>query len=89
MELADRGIRVNSINPSFIDTDFHTSDGIERGGDEYVALVERNSSASPLDRIGYAKDCVNAIAFLAKESSSFITGMLLPVDGGISAKGAF
>lgn len=79
MELAGKGVRVNSINPCFIDTNFHTSDGIEIGGDEYADLVERNSSANPLERIGYSKDCVNAIAFLAKESSNFITGVLLPV----------
>lgn len=89
MELAAKGVRVNSINPSFIDTNFHTSDGIERGGDEYAALVERNSSANPLDRIGYCKDCVNSIAFLANDKAGFITGVLLPVDGGIGAKGAY
>lgn len=81
MELAEKGIRVNSVNPGFIDTDFHARDGLERGGDEYAVLVEANISAHPLERIGYTKDCVNAIAFLAKENSSFITGMLLTVDG--------
>lgn len=43
----------------------------------------------PLQRVGYTKDCVNAIAFVAKDDSSFITGLILRVDGGLSTKGAF
>ncbi|XP_055299815.1 3-oxoacyl-[acyl-carrier-protein] reductase FabG-like [Sitodiplosis mosellana] len=89
MELAPKEVRVNAVVPSFIDTDFYAGHGLERGGDEYSALVEANINAHPLERIGYTKDCVNAIAFLAKDSSNFITAVLLPVDGGISSKGAF
>ncbi|XP_031626570.1 uncharacterized protein LOC116342906 [Contarinia nasturtii] len=89
LHLAEKGVRVNSINLSFIDTDFYTRGGLEKNCDEYADLVERNIKAHPLDRIGYTKDCVNAIAFLAKDRSNFITATLLPVDGGISLKGDF
>lgn len=74
MELAEKGVRVNAVCPSFIDTVFHAVNDLERGGNEYAALVEANINAHPLERIGYTKDCVNAIAFLAKDSSSFLTG---------------
>ena len=90
MELAPKGVRVNAVNLSFIDTDFYAGGhGLERGGDEYAVLVETNVNAHPLERIGYTKDCVNSIAFLAKNKSNFITGMLFAVDGGLSTKGAF
>lgn len=90
IELAPKEVRVNAVNLSFIDTDFYAvGHGLERGGDEYAALVEANVDAHPLQRIGYTKDCVNAIAFLAKNNSNFITGTVLAVDGGLSTKGAF
>lgn len=75
------------VYSGFIDTDFHISGTIERGNDEYNTLVENFSNMHPIGHVGEAKDCVNAIAFLAKGSSSFITGILLPVDGGLSTKG--
>lgn len=75
-----KGIRVNSVNPGFIDTDFHMSEGMTRDDDEYANMCEMSGMAHPLGRIGQVDDCVNAIAFLAKESSNFITGVLLPVS---------
>ncbi|XP_055300719.1 uncharacterized oxidoreductase TM_0325-like [Sitodiplosis mosellana] len=90
IELAPKQIRVNSVNPGFIDTDFHTiATGIERDDGDYNEIVEQAKSKHPLQRIGNAEDCVNAIAFLADEGANFITGVLLRVDGGLSTKGAF
>ncbi|XP_031626743.1 uncharacterized protein LOC116343020 [Contarinia nasturtii] len=86
MDLAAKGVRCNSVNPGFIETDFH---GVERDTDEWAAVEELCAQKHPLQRIGYCDDCVNAIAFLADESANFITGILLRVDGGISTKGAF
>lgn len=86
MELAGKGVRVNTVNPAFIDTDFHCRDGVERGDDAYTDIVERSSHTHPLGRVGQPDDCVNAIAFLAKDSSNFLTGVILPVDGGKTKK---
>ncbi|XP_055301452.1 3-oxoacyl-[acyl-carrier-protein] reductase FabG-like isoform X2 [Sitodiplosis mosellana] len=79
MELASKGVRVNSCNPGFVDTDFYTiARGIGTDTEEYNEIVEQNKRKHPLQRIGYPDDC-----------AKFITGVLLRVDGGISTKGAF
>lgn len=74
------------MHQAFIETDFHTRAGFDRDGDDYKDIVERSSLTHPLGRVGQTEDCVNAVAFLASESSSFLTGVLLPVDGGKSKK---
>lgn len=86
IELAEKGVRVNSINPGFIDTESHLTG---RNEDEYAALREEMRLKHPISRIGTKEDCVNAIVSLCDENASFITGVLLRVDGGISTKGAY
>lgn len=81
------GIRVTSVNPAFIDTEFHTTEGINRDGEEYASMLEAVGPAHPIGRYGTVADCVNAIAFLANDKSSFLTGTLLLVDGGLGTKG--
>lgn len=88
MEFADKGVRINSVNPGFIDTEIHVSSG-RCTEDEYAAICEHQSLKHPIGRVGNTDDCVNAIAFLADESASFITGVILSVDGGLTTKGAF
>lgn len=87
MEMADRGIRVNSVNSGFIETNTHISAGVPEN--QFAAFAEMNRLKAPLLRIGYTEGCVNAIAFVANDNASFLTGVILPVDGGISTKGAF
>lgn len=84
LELADKGVRVNSINPGVIDTNFHDSLGFEKDGPEYVAAMESYSEMHPIKRIGQTDEVVNAIAFMASERASFITGAILLVDGGLN-----
>lgn len=88
MEFAGKGVRINSINPGFIDTAIHVSSG-RCTENEYSSVCEYQSAKHPIQRIGNTRDCVNAIAFLADENASFITGSILAVDGGLSTKGAF
>lgn len=69
-----------------IDTDFHHYLGPDRDAEEFVAASEVAAKRHPIQRNGVAEDCVNAISFLTKESASFLTGMLMKVDGGLSTK---
>ena len=74
-EFASRGITVNAVAPGFIGTDM-TKD---------LSDDVKNSmlSSIPLSRIGSPEDVANAVAFLASDSASYITGQVLNVDGGM------
>lgn len=74
-ELAARNIRVNAVAPGFIDTDMTSvlSDKVK----------ENINGQIPLKRMGDATEVANAVYFLADEQSSYITGQVLNVDGGM------
>lgn len=74
-ELAPAGIRVNAVAPGFIDTDMTRS----LPEDKYS---ERMNSIA-MGRIGTAEDVARAIGFLAGDDSSYVTGQVLGVDGGM------
>lgn len=70
------GIRVNAVNPTFTET------GMTKGVPSMVAkFVER----IPMRRVGQADDIANVMVFLASEEAGFVTGVNLPVDGGLTA----
>lgn len=75
-ELSEKGICVNTVAPGMIRTDM------------YYKYLEVNSNRGLLSRqylgIGESQDVAAAIAFLLSESSRFITGICLPVDGGLT-----
>ena len=73
-ELAPSHIRVNCIAPGVIDTDMNAC----YDEDAMDALAEK----TPLSRIGTPEEVARAIRFLADDTSSFITGQTLSVDGG-------
>jgi NAD(P)-dependent dehydrogenase (short-subunit alcohol dehydrogenase family) len=71
-----RGIRCNAIAPGLI-----LSHPVEHfGGERYVAMLEEHHLTP---RVGRPEDIANAVVFLASDESSFITGQILRVDGGI------
>lgn len=74
-ELASRGITVNAIAPGFIKTDM-----TDKMTDEAKEAV---SKQIPLGRMGEPKDIANAALFLASDSSSYITGQVINVCGGM------
>jgi 3-oxoacyl-[acyl-carrier protein] reductase len=76
-ELGPRGIRVNAIAPGFIDTDMTRGLSPE--------THQRTVTSIRLGRIGQAQDVANAALFLGSDLSSYITGQVLGVDGGMQA----
>lgn len=74
-ELAGRNIRVNAVAPGFIDTDM-TSVLTDK-------VKENIYSQIPLKRMGEAKEVANVVYFLSSEESSYITGQVINVDGGM------
>lgn len=84
LELAPKGIRVNAVNPGAIVTPIFKTMGFDEKA--LQGYVENAKTSYPIGRIGEVEDTSAAIAFLAGESASFITGHLLSVDGGKSAQ---
>jgi NAD(P)-dependent dehydrogenase (short-subunit alcohol dehydrogenase family) len=80
LDLAKKGIRVNSVNPGVIVTPIFKTIGINDEGLE--ALIKYTAETYPLGRAGAVSDTSKAIEFLAGDNSPFITGHLLNVDGG-------
>ena len=79
VEYGPSGIRSNSICPGLIETDM-TADLMKD-----VELMKEWSKEYPIGRFGKPEDVANACLYLASDESSFVTGTLLPVDGGFTA----
>ena len=75
-EVASRGLRVNAIAPGFIVTDMTKSLG-EKAREALVAQI-------PLGRVGAPGDVAALAVFLASDAAAYITGQVIPVDGGLS-----
>ena len=83
IEWASQGIRVNAVAPGTINTERVRQLPDEPGGSEYVEGIK---AAHPMGRLGEPSEVANAILFLASDEASFITGAILPVDGGFLAQ---
>ena len=83
---AKHGVRANAILPGFIDTPMAVDAVARAVGTERSAVAEPRAAAVPLGRQGTAWDVANAALFLASDEAAFITGVLLPVDGGQAAR---
>jgi NAD(P)-dependent dehydrogenase (short-subunit alcohol dehydrogenase family) len=74
---------VNAVAPGTIRTERVQRLSQEPGGGEYLETIER---MHPIGRLGEPHEVANAILFLASDDSSFVTGAILPVDGGYLAQ---
>ncbi|GAA4241867.1 SDR family oxidoreductase [Actinomadura meridiana] len=81
IEGGPKGIRSNAVLPGVIDTDI--MEGVVENGREMLASF---GPAHPIGRIGAPEEVAETVAFLASDAASFITGALVPVDGGWTAQ---
>lgn len=87
IENAPYGIRVNAILPGYMDTPIAIERRArERGVDREIIRRERDAKVPLGSKMGTAWDVAAAAAFLASDEARYITGILLPVDGGLSAR---
>ncbi len=81
IELGPFGVTVNAVAPGFIVTAMTDATAVRVGTDPET-YRKMAAEATPVRRVGQPEDIANAIAFLAGEDASFITGQTLYVDGG-------
>lgn len=79
-ELAQFGVRVNSLHPGQIDTDMNT-----RQREQTPELIDKLIRGIPLRRIGTPEEVADAIVYLASDESVYMTGSELVIDGGVTA----
>lgn len=81
LELGPKGIRVNAVLPAIVDTPMYR--GRYTSDDEYRKSLPETRKLHPIGRIGEPEDIARAIVFLLSPAASWITGVSLPVDGGM------
>jgi NAD(P)-dependent dehydrogenase (short-subunit alcohol dehydrogenase family) len=82
LELAPDHIRINAVAPAVIETPIYST---FLNKDEISKALSSFTAIHPLGRVGQPADVAEAILFLASDQSSWITGTILPVDGGVMA----
>jgi 3-oxoacyl-[acyl-carrier protein] reductase len=75
-EVASRGVRVNVIAPGFIETDMTKALG-DKAREALAGVI-------PLGRVGVPADVASVAAFLASDAAAYLTGVIIPVDGGMA-----
>jgi NAD(P)-dependent dehydrogenase (short-subunit alcohol dehydrogenase family) len=82
VELASLNIRINAVAPAVVETPVY---GTFMSAEQVKEVLPTFNSFHPLGRIGQPQDIVGAMLFLASAEASWITGTVLPVDGGVMA----
>jgi NAD(P)-dependent dehydrogenase (short-subunit alcohol dehydrogenase family) len=80
LELAARGVRVNAVNPGVVISNLHRRGGMDDGA--YASFLARSRETHPLGRPGEPEEIAELCYFLATDSSKWITGETISIDGG-------
>lgn len=80
LELAERGIRVNAVNPGVVITNLHRRSGMTE--ENYQAFLERSKTTHPIGRPGTPEEVAELVLFLASDQAAWITGATYAIDGG-------
>lgn len=83
--LAPLGVRVNAIAPGFFITDQNRFLMMEQDGETPTARGGKVLAKTPMHRFGEPEDLCGALRFLVSPAASFVTGIIIPVDGGFLA----
>lgn len=81
LEYAKSGIRVNAVCPGVIKTPM-----VDRITGQRPGRAERMTAAEPVGRMGKPEEIGEAVVWLCSEAASFVTGLPMPVDGGVAAQ---
>jgi NAD(P)-dependent dehydrogenase (short-subunit alcohol dehydrogenase family) len=87
LQYARQGIRVNAIMPGLMNTPL-IHQQISGQYADAAAMVKARDEACPMGRMGTAWDIAAAAVFLASDEANYITGVCLPVDGGLTCRAA-
>ncbi|TCO05994.1 SDR family NAD(P)-dependent oxidoreductase [Natronoflexus pectinivorans] len=88
-DLGPYNIRVNSVNPGLVKTNIHFDNNIVQTKEQYEEMVEKARLRHPLRRVGRKDDIASIIRFLMSDESSWISGAIIPVDGGVTQENNF
>ncbi len=80
LELAEKGIRVNAVNPGVVVTELHRRGGMD--DKTYKDFLKHSRKTHPLGRVGNPEEVAELIVFLATDRSKWITGTTISIDGG-------
>nr|WP_239074148.1 SDR family NAD(P)-dependent oxidoreductase [Streptomyces sp. SID10853] len=86
LEYAPHGVRVNAVAPGMMDTPMGVDSVARSSGARREEVAARRASLVPMGHQGTGQDVADAALFLASDESAFITGVVLPVDGGFTLR---
>ena len=81
-ELAARGVRVNAVSPGFMRTPMSTGERLGMNAAEQEERIASFAQLVPMKRAGSVDDIAAAVAYLASDDASYVTGQEIVVDGG-------